>query len=134
LKILKFVLIFIVAAAIFYFAAIFLGANLPKPAFLEKGIEGNTELKVTLLMDNNVKNPLPNVEIDLAQKPGQPPKGGTAITDESGVATFKVKPGDYYVYFNENTFPQNLKVPELVQIVVEEGVANEKTILVTTSK
>ncbi len=132
MKIFKFVLVFIVAVAIFYAAAILLGANLPKPAFLEKGIVGNAELKVTLLMDNNVKNPLPNVEVDLAGKPGQPPEGGTAITDESGVATFKVKPGNYFIYFNDNAFPKNLKVPELEQIVVSEGVSNKKTILITT--
>ncbi len=85
-------------------------------------------------MDNNVKNPLPNIEVDLGEKPGQPPKGGTAITNESGVATFKVKPGSYYIYFNDNTFPKNLEVPELGQIVVTEGVVSEKIILVTTSK
>lgn len=134
MKILKFVLIFIVAVVIFYAVAVLLGVNLPKPAFLKKGIEGNAELKVTLLMDNNVQNPLSNVEIDLAEKPGQPPKGGLALTDESGVAVFKVKPGSYYIYFNDNTFPKNLKVPELEQIVVKEGVVNEKTILVTTSE
>lgn len=85
-------------------------------------------------MDNNVQNPLSDIEVDLAEKPGQPPKGGVALTDESGVAVFKVRPGSYYIYFNDNTFPKNLKVPELEQIVVKEGVVNDKTILVTTSE
>lgn len=134
MKILKFILIFLVALAIFYVGAILLGVNLPKPAFLDKGIEGNAELKVTLAMDNNVQNPLPNVEVDLAEKPGNPPKGGVAITNELGVATFKVKPGTYFIFFNDLTFPKNLKVPEVQEITVIEGAANKKTILVTTSK
>lgn len=132
LKILKFVLIFIAAAVVFYIAAILLGADLPKPAFLDKGIEGNAQLNVTLLMDNNVKNPISDVEVDLAEKPGQPPKGGVAVTNEQGIATFKVKPGNYVIFFNDNTFPKNLKVPGLVQVEVKEGITNEKVILVTT--
>lgn len=133
MNILKVVLIFIAAVAIFYVGAMFLGF-VPKPAFLDQGIAGNAELKVTLLMDNNVKNPLPNIEVDVAVKPGQPPKGGVAMTDQSGTATFKIKPGTYSIFFNENSFPKNLKVPELVQITVSEGVTNEKTVLVTTSE
>lgn len=116
-----------------YLVAIFAGIDLPKPGFLDKGIEGNAQLKVTLLMDNNLKNPVNNVEVDIALKPGQPPKGGVAVTDELGIATFKIKPGNYYIYFNENTFPKNLKVPELEQIVVKEDAVNEKTILVDTN-
>jgi hypothetical protein len=134
LKILKFVLIFLAAGAVFYFVAIFLGFNLPKPALMERGIEGNAELKVTLLMDNNVRNPLPNIEVDLAEKPGQPPKGGVAITNEQGVATFKVKPGSYFIYFNEVSFPKNLSAPEPQAVTVAEGSVNEKTLLVGTGE
>ena len=132
MKILKFFLAFIISLIIFYAAAIMLGLDLPKPAFLNKGIEGNAELSVTLLMNNNVKNPIPNTEVDVAEKPGQPPKGGVAITNESGVATFKIKPGNYYIYFNENSFPKNLAIPESQQITVVEGKVNEKTFLVNT--
>jgi hypothetical protein len=134
LKILKFAFILLVALIIVYIGAIFLGFNLPKPAFLDQGIGGSAELKVTLLMDNNLKNPLANVEVDVAKKPGPPPKGGVAITDESGVATFKVKPGNYYLYFNDATFPKNLAVPESQPITVTEGAVNGKTLLITTSR
>ncbi len=134
MKIIKYALIFIVVLAVFYAGAIFLGFNLPQPAFLNNGIEGNAELKVTLLMDNNVKNPLPNVEVDVAEKPGNPPKGGVAITDESGVATFKIKPGTYYIFFNDLSFPKNLAVPQLQQITVSGEKVSEKTFLITTSK
>lgn len=134
MQMLKFIAIAVVAAIILYTGAIFLGFNLPKPEFLDKGIEGNAVLKITLLMDNNVKNPLPNIEVDVAEKPGPPPKGGIALTDESGVATFKIKPGSYYVFFNDLTFPKNLSRPQPVQITVSDGGVNEKTILITTSQ
>lgn len=116
-----------------YVGAIFAGFNLPKPAFLDKSIVGDTELKVTLLMDNNVRNPLDRVEVDLGPKPGPPAKGGVATTDQQGVATFMVKPGDYYIYFNDLTFPKNLSVPQPVAVTVIEGQLNQKTILVTTN-
>jgi len=132
MKALKFVILILIILVVLYAGAIFTGFNLPKPAFLNKGIEGNAKLKVTLLMDNNVKNPLANIEVDVAEKPGQPPKGGVGITDEKGTATFKIKPGSYFIYFNDITFPGNLKVPELESITVSEGVINEKTLLITT--
>ncbi len=133
MKTLKFVLIFVAVVIVLYIGAVLL-RFLPVPEFLGGGIEGNSELKVTLLMDNNVKNPLSNIEVDVAKKPGPPPKGGVAYTNESGAATFKVKPGDYYIYFNSNAFPKNLKVPELMQVSVQEGAVTEKTVLITTAK
>ncbi len=133
MKTLKLIVISLVGLAILYVGLIFAGFNLPKPAFLEKkGIEGNAELEVTLLMDNNVKNPLPNIEVDVAEKPGPPPKGGIGLTDENGVAMFKIKPGNYFIYFNDTVFPKNLATPPLEQITVVEGSINEKTLLITT--
>ncbi len=134
MKVIIYALVFMVALVGFYIGAILLGFNLPKPAFWEKGIEGEIELRVTLLMDNNVKNPLANVEVDLAEKPGNPPKGGVAVTNEFGVATFKVKPDNYYIYFNDLSFPKNLAVPQPVSVIVTKGANSEKTILVTTNK
>jgi hypothetical protein len=134
LKILKFVAIILVMMVVLYAGAILLGFNLPKPGFLNKSIEGEAVLKVTLLMDNNVRDPLANIEVDVAEKPGAPPKGGIAVTDESGVATFKIKSGTYYVFFNDFTFPKNLEMPPVAQVTVSEGAATEKTILMTTSK
>lgn len=133
MKALMLVVLAVVAVVVLYAGAIFAGLNVPKPAFLDTGIAGNAELKVTLLMDNNVKNSLANVEVDVAEKPGPPPKGGVAVTDEQGVATFKIKPGNYVIYFNEASFPKNLAVPQLQQITVSEGEANAKTLLVTTN-
>ncbi len=134
MKVLKYILVLFIALVVFYVGAILLGFNLPKPASLDKGIEGNAELRVTLLMDNNLKNPLPNIEVDVAEKLGQPLKGGVAITNEQGVATFKVKPGSYYIFFNSGAFPKNLAEPEPQQVTVSEGGTNEKTILVNTSR
>jgi hypothetical protein len=134
LKIFKFIVIFLVAAMIIYAGGIFLGFNLPKPDFLDKGIEGEGVLKVTLLMDNNVKNPLPNIEVDVAKKPGPSPRGGIAATDEAGVATFKIKPGSYYIFFNNSTFPKNLEMPQPVQITVSKETVSEKTMLMTTAE
>ncbi len=93
----------------------------------EKGIRGDAQLTITAKMEDT-SNVVPNLEIDLAPQPGQPPTGGVAITNESGVAKFNVKPGKYYLYFNQNTFPKNLKMPEPEQITVNEEV-NEKIIL-----
>ena len=134
MKILKFVVVLLVIVALLYGGGIVLGFDLPKPAFLDQGIGGSAELKVTLLMDNNLKNPLANIEVDVAKKLGPPPKGGVAVTDESGVATFKIKPGNYYLYFNHASFPKNLAVPESQPITVTEGAVNQKTLLITTSR
>jgi hypothetical protein len=131
-KILKLVLIALFILVV-YVAAILLGFNLPKPAFLDNGIEGKAELQVTLLMNNNVRNPLANIEVDVAEKPGPPPKGGVAATDENGIATFKIKPGDYYIYFNDNSFPGNLAVPAPKQVTVVEDKITTKQFLIETS-
>lgn len=91
-------------------------------------IRGEAQLIVVAKMENN-NVVVPNLEIDLAQQPGQPPAGGVVITDQNGVAEFNVKPGSYFLYFNQNTFPKNLRMPEPEQIIVEDGIINEKTIL-----
>jgi hypothetical protein len=124
----------LVVLLIVYVGAILAGFNLPKPDFLDKSIEGDAEVKVTLLMDNNTKDPLANIEVDIAKKPGPPPKGGVAVTDQTGTATFTIKPGDYFIYFNELTFPKNLTMPEMQSVAVIEGSPNEKTILITTGR
>ncbi len=134
MKKLKFILIFVAVLIVLYVGAVLLGVNLPKPAFLDSGIEGNAELKVTLLMNNKLKNPVNKVEVDVAKKPGQPPKGGIATTDESGVAVFKIKPGIYYIYFNDVTFPKNIAVPEARQVTVDEKSVKEETFLIDTRR
>lgn len=98
----------------------------------KKNIEGNSKLEVSLLVDNN--QPVKDVEIDLAEKPGPPPKGGIAVTNERGIAEFNVQPGNYFIYFNSNYFPKNLQEPELLQVQVAEGQVNKKTITLKTKQ
>ncbi len=132
MKALKTLALLVVVLVVLYLGGIFLGLDLPKPAFLEKSIVGNETLKVKVVMDNSAQNPINNVEVDLGEKPGPPDKGGAMVTDSMGVATFKVKPGSYVIYFNESSFPKNLKTPDLVNVQVQEGQINEKTVMVTT--
>lgn len=124
----------------FFFAAIsiiifilgyLLGNFFPLTGFnlFQKTIAGKVKLEVKLMMDNNT--PVSNVEVDVGEKPGPPPKGGITYTDNSGVATFFVQPGNYTIYFNTGTFPKNLQMPPLQQILVEEGKSSEKTIVLT---
>ena len=96
---------------------------------LDPGIKGDAILEVTLIMDNGL--PLENVEVDLADQPGAPPVGGVAITDQNGLAVFNVKPGKYFVFFNDNNFPKNVKSPELQPVEVKSGEINKIEILMT---
>lgn len=91
-----------------------------------RSIEGNTVLQVKAFMDNGT--PVPKLEIDLDVQPGPPAKGGASYTDENGIATFKVKPGDYVIYFNSGTFPKNLNMIGIMPVTVEAGKVNEKTL------
>lgn len=115
-----------------YFGAIFLGFNLPKPAFLGNSISGSAVLEVKLLMDNNVQDPVAKIEVDLAEKPGPPPEGGVATTDQTGTATFNVKPGQYVIYFNQANFPKNLAIPQTQPVTVSQEGPNVVTILIST--
>lgn len=112
-----------------------LGNILPFNSFLSSGqsVMGNAKLEVRLMMENG--SPVPNVEVDLGEKTGPPPKGGSAVTSENGAATFNVKPGSYVIYFNLGTFPKNLDWPQggpETKIQVEEGRVNEKTLILKT--
>lgn len=101
--------------------------------FSEQSIQGTAKLEVKLVLDNG--NPLPNIEVDVGERTGPPPKGGVAVTNENGVATFNVKPGSYVIYFNLGTFPKNLDWPEggpETKIQVEENKVNEKTLILKT--
>ena len=98
--------------------------------FSGQGIKGNAKLEVKLVMDN--LSPLSNIEVDLGEKTGPPPKGGVAVTNENGVATFDIKPGSYVIYFNLGTFPKNLDWPQggpETKVQVEENKVNEKTLI-----
>lgn len=105
-----------------------LGNFLPFSGFgeQEKGIAGTAKLEVTILAENN--KPVANLEVDVAEKPGPPKLGGTAETNENGVATFNIQPGNYFIYFNSGNFPQNLKEGEPRPIQVIEGSVSKTTI------
>lgn len=91
-------------------------------------ISGETKVEITLLNEN--KQPLSNVEIDMAEKPGTPPTGGRQTTNSKGIATFYVNPAKYVIYFNQLNFPKDLIEPiDNYKITVEEGKTNTKTII-----
>jgi uncharacterized GH25 family protein len=101
----------------------------PLPFFQFFGnIKGENELRVKILSEGK---PVKNLEVDVAKKPGPPPKGGVAITNENGIATFYLESGKYHVFFNAANFLKNLEYPAPKQIVVEEGKVNEYTINLT---
>lgn len=90
------------------------------------GIKGSAKLEVTILSGNN--QPVANLEVDAAEKPGPPLPGGSVMTNGNGVATFNIQPGNYFIYFNSGNFPQNFKEPALQQIQVSEGSVSKITI------
>jgi hypothetical protein len=96
----------------------------------DQGIKGDILFILTAKMIET-KTPIPNVEIDLGLQPGNPPAGGIAITDENGMAVFSVQAGTYFIYFNDNTFPKNLVMPEPEEVIITEKGINDKTIFFT---
>jgi hypothetical protein len=106
-------------------------APFPGFSFFEKSIEGDTKLEVRLVLDNGA--PLSRVEVDIGEKIGPPAKGGVAVTDENGVATFNIRSGDYVVFFNTISFPKNLVIPkDGVNVQVQDDRVNQKTIVLKT--
>lgn len=130
----KFLKIFFVVLV--FAAGYALGNSLPWSgfSFVDGGnsILGPARLEVTVLMDNGT--PVPNLEVGVAEKPGPPKRGGTAITGQNGVAAFDIQPGDYFIIFNENNFPQNLAKADAQPVHVAEDNVNKKTIILTTKK
>ena len=114
--------IFALIVAIACFSALFQN-------FVKKDIRGEAELEVSVLREGN--QPVQNLEVDVAEKAGQPPEGGVGETDDKGVATFYIKPGNYYIFFNSNNFPPDLKYPveKMTPVKVEEGKINQATII-----
>lgn len=128
-------LLIAVIIVIIFFGGYVLGSYLPITGFSvlkDQGISGQAKLEVKLLTVNGL--PLSDVEIDLGKQPGPPAKGGVALTNEKGIATFNIQPGDYVIFFNSNSFPQNMMIPELVRVAVNDGVLNEKTLIIKNVK
>ncbi len=88
-------------------------------------VRGENELRIIALVEGK---PINNLEINVGQRLGPPPKGGVVFTNENGIATFYLKAGKYYLYFNAANFPQHLEYPEPRGITVEKGKINEYTI------
>lgn len=109
-----------------------IGSFLPLSGFQHSGdsIVGDAELRIHVVTDDGTA--VTGLEVDLAETMGPPPEGGYAVSDGNGVATFHVKPGEYLAYFNSNTFPQYLEMIDSYPVSVEDGVANEATIVLET--
>jgi hypothetical protein len=91
-------------------------------------ITGDVELKVIVLDEK--KKPIPNLEVDLDKN--VPPSPASILfvdTDENGVATFQLKPGTYFVFFNGNNFPNDFRIPRTQKIDVKSGQENKLTII-----
>jgi len=111
---------------VFFIFGYIIGNISPLPFFQIFGnIKGVNELRIQVLSEGK---PVKNLEVDVAKRPGPPPKGGVVFTDKNGIATFYLGSGKYYVFFNAANFPKNLEYPEPKQIVVEEGKVNDYTI------
>ena len=84
-------------------------------------------MEVVLQVENG--SPLANIEVDIAEIPGPPLSGGASFTNENGIATFQIEPGDYFIFFNSNNFPEDFNEPEPEAITVKEGSLNKFTII-----
>jgi hypothetical protein len=85
-------------------------------------------LKVTIL---NGSNPVPNLEVDVATKPGAQTYY-LKLTDETGLALFEGIPeGTYSVYFNQNNFPTSLGNPPTQSAQVVKGEVKETIVNLT---
>lgn len=84
------------------------------------------ELKLTVLRP--YKTPATNLEVDVSEELGRVNTGGHVATNASGVATFKIKPGKYYIFFNAINFHKNLAFNDTPLVTLEDGKAVEYTV------
>lgn len=100
------------------------------PSQLAEGeYTGDEVLKITVLREDGT--PLTGFEVDLwAEREIEgPPTAAIGETDESGVATFYLKPGTYWQGFNLTDWPSDLEIPVGQQeIIVKSGEENVVTI------
>lgn len=102
---------------------------LTHPGAFEQSIKGEAILKVMVVDEKN--SPVKGLEVDIGEQPGPPPAGGLVQTDENGIATFDIKPGKYYIFFNGSNFPPEYVYPQdFSQVVVgKDSPAEQKIIL-----
>jgi len=137
MKKIKFIFFLIVFLVIGYFLGNFIPLRLIKSSEesiepSEESIQGQTILEVKVMTED--KNLLAGIEVDIARKPGPPPIGGVASTDENGLAVFNIKPGKYFIFFNTNNFPKNLKCPNPQPIKVKEGIINTQIVVLSETE
>jgi len=122
----------VILCFLFLIIGYLLGTWKPLSTFMtgSNSIKGTTEVKVTVLGPTN--QPVTNLEVDIATKNGPPTAEGVRTTDAQGVATFNLKAGHYFVFFNTTKFPSDFNVPRESEIDVIEGQINAKTIILST--
>lgn len=115
-------------------AGYLVGSYFPIRGFFssEANIKGNAELKVTVLRPD--QSPATNLEVDIATEAGQVLEGGHVKTDSTGVATFHIKPNNYFIFFNAVNFPKDLEYHGDLQVTVEEGKTATQTITLFPAK
>lgn len=123
---------FVAIVLVFFIAGYLLGSYKPiNSIFIGKdSIKGSAELKVTV--KDSLQKPVVDLEVDVASKNEPPTADGIKRTDINGVATFNLKPGHYFIFFNTINFPTNYQVPRETEIDVSEGQLNNKTIILQT--
>jgi len=107
-----------IAVAVLVIAGIWIIITFPSA----QNMTGDLQLNVFLV--NDAGTPIRNLEVDVNNNPGPPQNWGTSFTDKDGMATFYLKQGVYYVYFNMNGFPEDLKRPDPRPVRVSEAVNN----------
>jgi len=130
-------LLFLIGVIVIFATGYLLGSFIPLSSFqgsaqmnaLKAQVEGDTPLYVQILSDAGT--PVANLEVDFGIRNAD---GGHELamynfTNQSGVATFFVKDGDYLIFFNTNGFPSNLAyMGALTSVTVTNATLNEKTI------
>lgn len=133
MRFIKIIFIAVLFFALGYFAGNLYPLPFPIPILISgpSSLIGEVELKVRVITDKEM--PVPDLEVDIDFKlPPSPNRLIAVTTDNNGIATFYLKPGIYFPFFNLNNFPPHLKHPtqaELPQLKVQEGKINEATII-----
>ena len=76
-------------------------------------------------------SPAANLEVDVGTVSGKVLEGGHEETNSSGVATFKIKPDTYSIFFNANNFPSGLAYPD-TQVTTRSDQTTTQTIVLKT--
>lgn len=119
----------ILVGIVLFVGGYFLGSFRPVTGLLpQETIKGDNQFTVTIL--DSANQPVADLEVDVAEKNGPPTGEGVKKTNTSGVATFNLKPGHYFIFFNTVNFPvDQYQVPREMEIDIAEGQTATKTII-----